>query len=109
MIEQRSLFIVWKKHEEDAAWLLIGWNRPRKSDDWRCIVVVARWRQSLHRAFEIHHRQPNLLEIVLARHASRRLASRLHGRQEQPNKNPDDGDDNQQFDQSKSASISHND
>ena len=45
--------------------------------------------------------QSQLLEIIAALHPSRRLAGRLHRRQQQRNQNPDDRDDHQEFHQRK--------
>src|SRR5262249_36514475 len=44
-------------------------------------------------------RQPDLLEVVGALQASRRLADLLDGGQQQADQNADDGDDNEQLDQ----------
>ena len=45
------------------------------------------------------HRNPNLLEIVLALCTACRFTSLLHGRQQKRNQNCNDGDDHQQFDE----------
>jgi hypothetical protein len=44
-------------------------------------------------------RQPHLLQVVAALHPPRRLARRLHGRQQQRHQHPDDGDHHQQLNQ----------
>ena len=44
--------------------------------------------------------------VVAALHSPRRLACRLHGRQQQRNQNADDRDDHQQFDQGKTVTAS---
>jgi len=41
--------------------------------------------------------------VVTALHAASRFASGLHGRQQQRDQNADDGDNHQQFDQSKTV------
>jgi hypothetical protein len=51
--------------------------------------------------------QSDLLQIVPALSSSGRFASRLNGRQEQGDQNGNDGNNNQQFDQSKSARKTH--
>jgi hypothetical protein len=48
--------------------------------------------------------QADLLKIIAATHAPRRLPRRLDGRQKQTNHDPDDGDYDQKFDQGKTAS-----
>ena len=45
-------------------------------------------------------RQRNLLHLVGAATSTRRLASLLDRRQQQPDQNPDDGDHHQKFNQS---------
>ena len=45
--------------------------------------------------------QPDLLEVVAALHAPRRLPRRLHRRQQQGDENANDGDDHKQLDQCK--------
>jgi hypothetical protein len=47
--------------------------------------------------------QPDLLEIVAARRAARRLTSCLHGRQQEPDEHADDGYHDQQFDKRKTV------
>jgi hypothetical protein len=44
-----------------------------------------------------------LMQIVLTRRLARRFARGLHGRQQQRNENADDGDDDEQFDESKAT------
>jgi hypothetical protein len=48
-------------------------------------------------------RHADLPQVVGALRAAGRFASRLHGRQEQGHQDSDDGDDNEQFDERKSA------
>ncbi len=50
--------------------------------------------------------QGQLVQIVTALHARRRLADLLHGRQEQANEDGNDGDDHQQFDQREGRAAS---
>ncbi len=50
-------------------------------------------------------RQADLLEVVGALDAPRRLACLLHRRQQQANQHADDGDDYQQFDQREAAIL----
>jgi hypothetical protein len=45
--------------------------------------------------------QADLLEVILAAHATRRLADLLDRGQQQRDQHGDDGDDDQQFDQGK--------
>ena len=47
--------------------------------------------------------QGHLLEIILAARPPGRLSGGLHGRQEQPHQDADDGDYHQQFDERESA------
>jgi hypothetical protein len=69
------------------------------------IPVIATVGNRLGRRFVIHERQADLLEVIAALHASRRFASRLHGREQQSDQNTNDGDNNQQFDESKAARL----
>ena len=48
---------------------------------------------------EVMGGQAELFEMIRALHATRRLARRLNGRQQQGHQNSNDGDDNQQFDE----------
>ncbi len=50
-------------------------------------------------------RQANLLELIGALGAPRRLAGRLHRRQEQPDQDRDDRDHDQELDQGKGARV----
>jgi hypothetical protein len=50
--------------------------------------------------------QADLVEVVAALHASRGLADLLHGWQEQPDEDSDDGNYHQQLDQCKTLSGS---
>jgi hypothetical protein len=47
--------------------------------------------------------QTDLLEIVGTLHASRRLPGSLNGREQKPDKDSDDGDDDQEFHKGKTA------
>ena len=55
----------------------------------------------------IMHGQDNLMEIVLAAHAVGRFADLLHGRQQQPDQNGNNGDNHKQFDQCKPLAPHH--
>ena len=52
---------------------------------------------------EIEHRQPELLEVVLALRLPRGLAGRLHRRQQQRDQDADDRNHHQQFHQRKTV------
>jgi hypothetical protein len=55
-----------------------------------------------------HVRDGKLLQVVAALHASGGLANLLHGRQQKPDQDGDDGDDHKQFDESESrAKATH--
>jgi hypothetical protein len=49
------------------------------------------------------NRERNLLHLVGALHASRRFTRGLNRREEEPNKNTDDGDNNEKFDKGKTS------
>src|SRR5690554_4074716 len=49
-------------------------------------------------------RQPDLFQVVRTTHPTRRFASGLHGGQQQTDENANDGDDDEKFDERKSAS-----
>jgi hypothetical protein len=51
--------------------------------------------------------QAHLLEIVLALRATRRLATGLHGRQQQAHQHANNGNDNQQLDEGKATAQRH--
>ena len=55
------------------------------------------------RVGEVLERESKLFKVVGALHASRRLQSRLNGGQEQPDKNPDNSDDDKKFDEGKTS------
>ena len=50
--------------------------------------------------------EAHLLEVVLALHAGGGFADLLHGGQKQPDQDRDDGDDDEQFDQCETGSVS---
>jgi len=50
-------------------------------------------------------RQGDLLEVVSALRPASRFPGRLHGRQQQRDQDPDDGDYDQQLDQGKSRPV----
>src|SRR5205085_12350398 len=54
---------------------------------------------------EAVQRQADLLQIVLAAGALRRLADLLHGRQQQSDQHRNDGDDDEQLDQRERAAV----
>ena len=54
-------------------------------------------RKAAMRSFVIVQRQTKLLKVVLAARAAGGFAGRLHGRQQQRDKNADDGDHNEQL------------
>jgi len=62
-------------------------------------VERPRRRQLSRRLFEIKHRKRRLLEIVHALDSTRRLARRLHCREQHSDECADDRDHDQQFDQ----------
>jgi hypothetical protein len=47
--------------------------------------------------------EPDLLKMIAALHAASRFAGRLHGGQQERDEHSDDGNDNEQFHQRKSA------
>jgi hypothetical protein len=63
------------------------------------VVTSPTGRQSLERIVVHVQSQPDLLHVVAARRTAGRLPSHLDGGQEQRDQNPDNGDDDQQFDQ----------
>lgn len=56
-------------------------------------------RKSPDRTFVVVHREPDLLAVIGTLHAPSGFASSLHSRQQQPDQDPDDRDDHQQFHQ----------
>ncbi len=64
-------------------------------------MVVASWWAVRDVRFEVMKRQADLLQVIGALHASSSFAGRLHGRQQQPDQDADDGDDHQEFNESK--------
>jgi hypothetical protein len=53
----------------------------------------------------ILQRQPDLLEVVFAARSPGSFTGLLHGRQQECDKNGDNGNDNEQLDERKSAST----
>ena len=60
-------------------------------------------RECPHGTFEVEATERQLLEVVCTLGTPRRLAGRLHGRQQERNEDADDGDHHQQFDQRKTV------
>jgi hypothetical protein len=61
----------------------------------------------LAHVFVLNGRQADLLEVVDAAYAARRLAGRLDRRQKQCDQDADDGNDNQQLDERKAGGALH--
>ena len=66
---------------------------------------VGRSREEAVRIVIVLHGQPELLQVVGALHAVGGFANLLHGRQQQSDEDRDDGDDNEQFNESKTATV----
>ena len=75
-------------------------HEPGETVSTRLRGQSAWWKHAVG-VFIIMNRQADLLEIVLALQPSRRLARRLHGRQQQGDENADDGDDHQKLNECK--------
>ena len=80
-------------------------ERVNQAPKGRAVPSDAGRRETAASVVEVVDREPHLLHIVRALHSARRFASRLNGGQEQTDQNPDDGDDDEEFDKRKAASI----
>src|SRR5919198_1519086 len=72
----------------------------------RVTLVLAAVGQAAERVVVVVERQADLLEVIRALHAIRRLADLLDGGQEQANEDRDDGDDDEQLDQGEAGPAS---
>jgi hypothetical protein len=53
----------------------------------------------------VHAAEGHLLQVILALDPPRRLARRLHGRQQQRDQDADDGDYDQKFDKGEAVAL----
>jgi len=66
------------------------------------VVSAAGWKAIVN-VVEICQRKSDLLEVIGAGTAAGGLTSLLHSRQKESNKNADDGNDDEEFNQSKAS------
>ncbi len=84
--------------------LLLG-KRINEAPKRRAVPSDRRRREPAASVVKVVDREPHLLHVVRALHSTRRFASRLNRRKEQADQNPDNGDDDEEFDEREAASV----
>ena len=104
VVARRLLHI---RKEGDVRAAVTAVRRAAELVDAKIVEVEARRREHIVGVVIVVNCEQVLLHIVGALHPTSRLARRLDGGEEQADQNADDRDDDQQFDQCKTAFLRH--